>query len=81
MSIIDKHGSRGFTQWELTLGRGTHTGEPHMANHTWPAMNSTIITIVEDNRVEKLMNALRELDKDTQMQGLKAYVWNVEDQL
>lgn len=81
MTILDRHGSRGFTKWELTLGRGSHTGEPHLANHTWPAMNSSVLTIVEDEQVSRVMDALRELDKQTQMQGLRAYVWNVEDQL
>ena len=62
----------------LTHGRGSYTGEPHMANHTWPAMNSTILAIVEDEKVEPAMAALREIDKDTQLQGLRAFVWNVE---
>lgn len=81
MDIINRHGSRGFTKWELTQGRGTVDGEPHYGNHTWPSVNSSIMTIVEDQKVAKIMDELRSLDQQTKMQGLKAYVWNIEDQL
>lgn len=81
MSILDRKLARGFTKWDLTMGRGSVDGEPHYGDHTWPAMNSSIITIVDDHKVGPIMDALRELDAVTKLQGLKAYVWNVEDQL
>ena len=53
MHILDHNSIRGFTLFPLTHGRGNNDGEPHMGTHTWPAMNSTIIAIVEDpNKVE-----------------------------
>jgi hypothetical protein len=27
------------------------------------------------------MAALRDIDKDTQLQGLRAFVWNIEEQM
>ena len=50
-----------------------------MASHTWPAMNSTIIAMVEDDKVAPALDALREIDKDTQLQGLRAFVWDITD--
>lgn len=79
--ILDKRGVRGFTMWELTQGRGSVSGEPHYGNHTWPSMNSSILTIVDDAKVEPVLEALRDLDSVTQMQGLRAFVWNIENQL
>ncbi len=76
--MLDRLEIRGYTLFPLTHGRGSYTGEPHMANHTWPAMNSTIIAMVADEKVEPAMAALREIDKDTQLQGLRAFVWNIE---
>lgn len=81
MYIMDRKSARGFTKWDLTQGRGSVDGEPHYGDHTWPAMNSSIITIVDDHKVKPIMDALRELDAVTKMQGLRAYVWNVEDQI
>ncbi len=77
-AMLDEIGIRGYTLFPLTHGRGSYTGEPHRANHTWPAMNSTILAVVEDEKVEPAMAALREIDKDTQLQGMRAFVWNVE---
>ena len=76
-AMLDELGIRGYTLFPLTHGRGSFTGEPHMASHTWPAMNSTIIAMVEDDKVAPALDALREIDKDTQLQGLRAFVWDV----
>lgn len=81
MSILDRQSVRGFTRWALTEGRGSVSGEPHYGNHTWPSMNTSLLAIVEDNKVEPLLRDLRDLDAVTEMQGLRAFVWNIEDQL
>lgn len=81
MQILDRAFVRGFTQWERTLGRGSHDGEPHFANHAWPAMNSSLLTIVEEKKVDPILEALRELDNLAPQHGLRAFVWNVENQL
>lgn len=79
MRVLDKHFIRGFTRWELTHGRGSHTGEPHYGTHAWPAMNSSILTIVEDGKVDALLKSLKELNEQTPQQGLRAFVWSVEE--
>lgn len=76
-AMLDEQGIRGYTLFPLTHGRGSFTGEPHMASHTWPAMNSTVIAMVEDDKVAPALDALRAIDKDTQLQGLRAFVWDV----
>ena len=80
ITVLDRQHIRGYTNWD-TVGRGTEWGEPHMGSHAWPAVNSTIITIVEDSKVAPLLHALKLLDKEREMQGLKAYVWNVEEHI
>ncbi len=80
-AILDRENIRGFSMWETTFGRGSNGGEPHMGTHTWPAMNSSILTIVDDGQVEDLLNALRDLDSEIERQGLRAFVWNVEQGL
>lgn len=80
--ILDHNSIRGYTLFPLTHGRGTHGGEPHMGTHTWPAMNSTVIAIVEDEKkVQATLKALRKLDEQTSMQGLRAFVWEVTDKM
>ena len=77
-SILDRHQIRGYTKWADAQGRGSNTGEPHFGNHTWPAMNSAILAIVEDEQVEPLLVSFKKLDAKAEQQGLRAFVWNVE---
>ncbi len=77
-AILDQLSIRGFTKWELTVGRGSEDGEPHYGTHAWPSMNSSILAMVDDSQVEPALEALRELDRKTKMQGSRAFVWNIE---
>jgi len=77
-AILERENIRGYSKWETTYGRGSYTGEPHMGSHTWPAMNSSILTIVDDTFVQPLLEQLRNLDNETERQGLRAFVWSVE---
>ncbi len=76
--ILDDLEVRGFTKWALTEGRGSVDGEPHYGTHAWPSMNASILAIVDDAKVALLLDAFREMDAKTRMQGSRAFVWNVE---
>lgn len=79
LAMLEKMNCRGFTYWDRVQGRGSKTGEPHFGSHAWPSMNSAIITMVEDQKVKPILNALREMDKKKDQLGLRAFVWNIED--
>lgn len=53
-------------------------GEPHYGSHAWPSMCSAIMTVVDDTKVEPLLDALHKMDKETEQLGLRAFVWNIE---
>lgn len=76
--IMDTLGIRGYTQWIGTCGRGTNTGDPHMNTHTWPESNSSILTIVEDEKVDVLLKGIKALDNINIEVGIRAFVWNIE---
>lgn len=78
LAALDRLNCRGFTHLERVQGRGSKTGEPHYGSHAWPSMNSAIITVVEDSRVDNLLKVLEEMDKRTEQLGLRAFVWNIE---
>lgn len=76
--MLDKLEIRGFTMWEDVKGRGTVQGEPRMGNHTWPEMNSAILTVVSDDKVASLLASVKKLDAINKDVGVKAFVWSVE---
>ena len=71
---------RGFTWWDMVMGRGTNTGDPHMATHTWPEMNSAAMAIVEDEKVAEILEIVKKIDEINEEVGIRAFVWNIENQ-
>ncbi|HEX2395046.1 MAG TPA: hypothetical protein VHI78_06835 [Bacteroidales bacterium] len=76
--MLEKLNIRGYTQWPLVLGAGTQNGEPRMGTHTWPEMNSATITIVEDDKVDTVLDKIKKMDAINYEIGIRAFVWNVE---
>jgi len=76
--MLEKLEIRGYTWWQDVMGRGSKTGEPRMGTHTWPEMNSAAITIIPDEKVDKLLDAVEKLDKIHEEVGVRAFVWNIE---
>lgn len=81
VEMLERNNCRGFTAWEQVTGRGTNDGEPHYGSHAWPSLASAIITIVEDQRVPQILKKLKEFNDDRPKLGLRAFVWNVEEQV
>lgn len=75
--LLDRMQIRGFTQWGTVHGRGSETGDPHMGNHTWPEMNSAIITMVADELVDELLKNVQKLNAINEEVGIRAFVWDV----
>lgn len=77
LDIMNRMQMRGYTGWEELMGCGSRNGEPHLGNHAWPTMNSALLTVVEDDKVEAFLASLKKLDEANEMQGLRAFVWDV----
>ncbi|MDR1357544.1 MAG: hypothetical protein LBJ58_07750 [Tannerellaceae bacterium] len=78
ISIMDRNAIKGYTFWEDVQGRGSKTGEPHYGTHAWPTKNSAIFVALEDEKVEGFLDLLHKLDIQTEAQGLRAFVWSIE---
>lgn len=71
-------GIKGFSKWADMLGAGSQKGEPHLGTHTWPSMNSGMLTIVDDDKVDKLLSYINQINKVAEEQGIHAFVWDIE---
>jgi len=76
--MLDRLEIKGFTQWGEVFGRGSDNGEPHMGTHTWPELNSAMLTVVDDDKVDILLTKIQRLNEVNQEVGIRAFVWNVE---
>lgn len=75
--MLDKLNIRGFTWFSEVKGRGSETGEPRMGSHTWPEMNSAVLTVVSDDAVDNLLQAVRKMDEINTEVGVRAFVWEI----
>ena len=77
LDIMNRMQMRGYTGWEELMGCGSRNGEPHLGNHAWPTMNSALLTVTDDGKVDEFLKSLKGLDEANEMQGLRAFVWDV----
>lgn len=75
--VLDHMSIRGYSWWNEVKGRGSVKGEPRMGTHTWPEMNSALITIIPDDLVDPLLENIRKLDEINTEVGIRAFVWDV----
>ncbi len=76
--MLDELKISGFTFFEQVQGRGTNGGEPRRGTHTWPEMNSAVMTVIDDDKVPELLTTVRKLDARNPEVGVRAFVWNIE---
>ena len=76
--LLDMLSIKGFTFFEDVQGRGTNGGEPRRGTHTWPEMNSAVLTLMEDSKVPALLDTIKKLDNRNTDVGVRAFVWNIE---
>jgi nitrogen regulatory protein PII len=78
LAVLSRTNARGYTFFEQVGGCGSKTGDPHLGSHAWPTMNSAILTVVDDSRVDDLLTSVRKLDRRNEEVGIRAFVWNIE---
>jgi nitrogen regulatory protein PII len=75
--MLDKLGINGYTLWENVQGRGSKTGVPHMGTHTWPEINKSVLTIVNDDLVDIVLDKVKRIDSINEEVGIRAFVWDI----
>jgi nitrogen regulatory protein PII len=75
--MLDKLGIKGYTLWENVQGRGSNTGVPHLGTHAWPEINKSVLAIVDDSLVDKVLDTVKRIDGINEEVGIRAFVWEI----
>jgi nitrogen regulatory protein PII len=75
--LLEKLGIKGYTLWENVQGSGSKTGVPHLGTHAWPEINKSLLTVVEDDTVDKVLETIKKIDSINNEVGIRAFVWDV----
>jgi nitrogen regulatory protein PII len=75
--LLDKLGIKGYSLWENVQGRGSESGVPHLGTHAWPEINKSVLTVVEDDLVDKILKNIKRIDEVNEEVGIRAFVWDI----
>ena len=75
--MLEKLGIKGYSLWENVRGRGSNTGVPHMGTHAWPEINKSVLSIVDDELVDTVLEKVRKIDAVNDEVGIRAFVWDI----
>jgi nitrogen regulatory protein PII len=74
--LLERLGINAYTMLDTVKGKG-QIGNPRFGTHTWPELNSAILTVVPDNQLDNIMSAINKLDKINEEVGIKAFAWDI----
>lgn len=75
---LEASGVSCYSKFRNTHGRG-QLSEPHLGTDVWPAVNTATLVVVEASVAKELMVNIRSLRATLGRQGVKAFMWEIED--
>jgi nitrogen regulatory protein PII len=75
--MLEKLGIKGYSLWENVQGSGSKSGVPHLGTHVWPEINKSLITIVDDELVDTVLEKVKKIDAINDEVGIRAFVWDI----
>lgn len=76
--ILETVGIECYTQFPNILGKG-QLSEPHLNTDVWPAINCGTMVVTDHAKAKQLVDKVRQMRKEMGKEGLKAFMWEIED--
>jgi len=67
-----------YTKFPNTLGKGK-LSEPHLNTEVWPAVNCATFVVTEQDKAQEIMDEVRKMRKKLGKEGIKAFMWEIDD--
>jgi hypothetical protein len=67
-----------YTKFTNTLGKG-QLSEPHLNTDVWPGVNYGTLVVTDEANAKKIMENVRQMRKKLGSEGVKAFMWEIED--
>ncbi len=66
-----------FTKFPNILGKGK-LSPPHLNSDVWPETNCATLTITDPDKAAKLMKIIADMRTTLGEEGIKAFLWSIE---
>ena len=67
-----------YTKFTNVLGSGK-ISEPHLNTDVWPAINYGTFVVTDQARAEEIMANVRRMREKLGSEGVKAFVWEIDE--
>lgn len=67
-----------YTKFTNTLGKG-QLSEPHLNTDVWPGVNYGTFIVTDQVNAGQIMDNVRQMREKLGSEGLKAFMWEVDD--
>ncbi len=78
MEALKAAGASHYTKFPYLLGEGGHS-EPHLDSHVWPGANEGLLVVCDEAVKNKILAAVKDIKKEYEKEGVKAFVIPVEE--
>ncbi|MBN1507756.1 MAG: hypothetical protein JW955_12970 [Sedimentisphaerales bacterium] len=76
--LLKSVGIECYTKFPEVVGRG-QVSEPHLNTEVWPGVNSGTLVVVNDEQARSAMDGVRRMRLTYGSEGVKAFLWEIED--
>jgi nitrogen regulatory protein PII len=76
--VLDDINVEGYTKWTKVLGKGKASG-PHLYSHVWPKANNVVATVVSEQVATAILDRIRKVREKLGSEGVKAFMWEIEE--
>jgi len=67
-----------YTKFTDTIGKG-QLSEPHLNTDVWPGVNYGTFIVADHVKAGEIMENVRQMRKKLGSEGIKAFMWEVDD--
>ena len=78
IELLEQANIKDYTKWTKVLGKGQTSG-PHLLTHIWPKANNALFTVLPEENAAEIFEHIRKLKTKVAEEGLKAFMWEIED--
>ncbi len=78
METLESCALKNYTKIVGTFGKGITSGT-HLGDDIWPGRNNILYIACEEKPAQQLLSCIKELRKQLGKEGVKAFIWNLEE--
>ena len=75
---LESVGINCYTKFTNTLGKG-EISQPHLNTDVWPGINYGTFVVTDQAKAEEIMANVRQMREKLGAEGLKAFMWQIDD--